>query len=672
MKIGIGLSIAGGATTVGSWVLRDETGAQAIVDADFANNRYWFNGASYNTYADFATAIALTTTVDADGAYRNSYGKLIQATVNTPRLDHDADGTPRGLALDGARINKVTARKHNPTDTTNVTLDNATNGLATLTVVQDVAALAAAGLDLLCTNGNVYQLDNSLGDDDALATLTTVGNTNAHSFQAFVRAGGSGSDPSLGLNQVAGTEAFDNTAYELVKAENITPSDSARVPSITAPAGRIVWFILPCLEEATFSSRYPIPGSTTASVTVSADQPRGGPTGGLPFTGFNASEGTFVVKGQTYSPEAVIKTFFELNNNATSERLLLYNDGAGNHTFVVTDGGAAQASITRPAAAAGTTFRGAVAYKANDFAHGIDGGAPGTDTTGTVPAPDRFYLGHRVSSGSPLYGHIERWTYFDRRISDARIMEVTADPGPFDVFLVIGQSNALAGKTLDSSTDVSGPRVFQWGRHEAGKVIPGHEPLQHNEDAVRTDSIGFAVAFAREWYVPNALEEGRSVLLVPAAKGGTGFTNGWSVGDTLYTEAIASANAALASHPENRLVGVFWQGGEAQADTGWTENQYTAELDAMIAGMRASITGAANVPFIVGGMVPGWVAADAGRQPVQDALADTPNRVANTGYADPETPTVLEDDSDSDLIHYGAADQRTLGERYWNALEPLL
>ncbi len=241
------------------------------------------------------------------------------------------------------------------------------------------------------------------------------------------------------------------------------------------------------------------------------------------------------------------------------------------------------------------------------------------------------------------------------------------------MFLIAGQSNTLAGKTKSAAIDIAGPRLYQWGRHgeNAGKIVGGGEPLEHNEASVRQTEIGFAVAFARDFYIPQALTAGRDVLLVAAGKGSTSFSNGWAVGGSLYLAAIASANAAMASHPENAFKGILWHQGES--DTPATEAEYAADLDPMIAGMRAGITGATNVPFIVGGMVPAWVAADvANRQGVQDALIATPGRVSNTGYANPSLPTVLENDADADLIHYGAEDQRLLGGRYWTALEPLL
>ena len=73
-----------------------------------------------------------------------------------------------------------------------------------------------------------------------------------------------------------------------------------------------------------------------------------------------------------------------------------------------------------------------------------------------------------------------------------------------------------------------------------------------------------------------------------------------------------------------------------------------------------------TTPFIVGGMVPAWVAGDANRQTVQAALADTPNRVSGTAFV--ESSGLV---PQADGIHFDAASLRILGSRYFTALEAL-
>jgi hypothetical protein len=124
---------------------------------------------------------------------------------------------------------------------------------------------------------------------------------------------------------------------------------------------------------------------------------------------------------------------------------------------------------------------------------------------------------------------------------------------------------------------------------------------------------------------------------------------------------------ALAKYPNSVFKGILWMQGEYDATAGWTQTQYANALDAMVAGFRTDF---GNMPIIVGGMAPGWVAADATRQPVQNALIATPNRLSNSGYANPSSPTDISLDIAS-TVHYSATDQRIFGGRFWTAYSSL-
>lgn len=66
------------------------------------------------------------------------------------------------------------------------------------------------------------------------------------------------------------------------------------------------------------------------------------------------------------------------------------------------------------------------------------------------------------------------------------------------------------------------------------------------------------------------------------------------------------------------------------------------------------------------GMRPGWIAVDAGtRQPIQDALADTPNRKYLCAYVNPSASPAI--GSVGTGVHYLAAEQRLMGERAFEA-----
>ena len=173
------------------------------------------------------------------------------------------DSTFLGFLNEPARTNKVTCRKHNPVDTTNVTKSG--DAASVLSVVDDVAALTAAGLIGICTNGKVYKLDNSLGTAPANVDLAgQVGSINPTvlSVHAYVTAG----TGRLTDNGEGTTTTISNTTPYQRWLKEYTPVSTARQLRIKAMANSVVYFILPGAEEGAFATST-IPGDTLAAVT---------------------------------------------------------------------------------------------------------------------------------------------------------------------------------------------------------------------------------------------------------------------------------------------------------------------------------------------------------------------------------------------------------------------
>jgi len=161
--------------------------------------------------------------------------------------------------------------------------------------------------------------------------------------------------------------------------------------------------------------------TTTATATRAADVAL---VSGANFSSWwNPTEGTFVFEGDAAAASDSHRGF-SVNDGTSSNRMMM----AANNTLslYVAAGGAAQVSITTTAPAARTTFKRAVAYKANDFAASHNGAAAVTDTSGTVPTVDRLYLGYDTSGGVQLNGHIRSLTYYPKRLSDAQLATLSA------------------------------------------------------------------------------------------------------------------------------------------------------------------------------------------------------------------------------------------------------
>jgi len=177
--------------------------------------------------------------------------KTIRTLTGSKTVYADADPTVwKRATVNPTRTNKCTCRKINPVGTSGVVKSG--DAAAVLSVVDDSIALAAAGLDKVCTSGKVYKLDNSGGSTDAFAECQgTAGNTNPHTSSAYVRGSG-----VVGIRKtnIAGAGEFSasltSTFTRIADAGNAAATVS--VCAVRAALGAIAYFILPQLEEGAF------------------------------------------------------------------------------------------------------------------------------------------------------------------------------------------------------------------------------------------------------------------------------------------------------------------------------------------------------------------------------------------------------------------------------------
>jgi hypothetical protein len=242
------------------------------------------------------------------------------------------------------------------------------------------------------------------------------------------------------------------------------------------------------------------------------------------------------------------------------------------------------------------------------------------------------------------------------------------EESPYDIILIAGQSNTHQGIGYDPFLDSPDERIKQLGRAASHNmhVIPGSEPLEHwtSQDG----EIGFGLTFAKE-YADKYLVDGRKVLIIPCGRGQTGFAaHDWNRGDAMYTDAVNRTAHALSLNKDNKLVAILWHQGEN--DIGWPG--YQAALDSTIVNLRRDINRDQNTLFIVGGMVPYFVAQDSLALVGQLVIAHVPKRMGSTGYASPYYPFEIHKDDDTFLpMHYDAKGQRILGKRYFNVFDSL-
>ena len=254
-----------------------------------------------------------------------------------------------GLGVWEARTNKCTNFNANPTDLTGMSKSG--DAAATLTVVDDVAALEAAGLQGLCTSGKVYALNNSAGSANAFVDISGVtGNTNAHSLSIFMRA--LAGSPGIRYNGV--TYGSPVAAYTRLLAENITATSGNRF-AVIAPPGAVAHFILNQLEEGSFATAPIVVQGLPATRTAVAQSVSGL---NLPPVGYIYAEWVQPIIQTT------TRTYVWSVKESTNDRLrLAASDGFGSSVIAATLGdGTAISSLYFSAPAAGTLNRALMAY----------------------------------------------------------------------------------------------------------------------------------------------------------------------------------------------------------------------------------------------------------------------------------------------------------------------
>ncbi|APD06339.1 hypothetical protein UJ101_00802 [Flavobacteriaceae bacterium UJ101] len=253
--------------------------------------------------------------------------------------------------------------------------------------------------------------------------------------------------------------------------------------------------------------------------------------------------------------------------------------------------------------------------------------------------------------------------------STRKINNVEESCSGFDIILLMGQSNTHYGAYKDKTIDTVHSKVYQLKRYDNFNY--SIQPITTYLDNWTRDQnkISFSTTFAN-LYTNKYLKSNRRTLIIPCGWAGTSINGYWRKGDRLYEDAIKRVNYVLDIFPGSILVATLWHQGEA--DVG--NRNYQTQLDTMIQNFRndLNIDYASTVPFILGGMVPFWVDQQPLRQQQNNIIKDTPNRVPNTGYADPRSPCVIQKTNNYvDDIHFDAKGQREMGRRYFNIFETM-
>lgn len=367
----------------------------------------------------------VTFTRASTATYFDSAGVMQTAGINEPRYDYDPDTLAyRGLLVEEQRTNL-------------------------LTYSADFSNAAWPTWDYVITANDIAAPDGTTTADKITATATPAALTRAftatstsHAFSIYIKYGttpASSNDIAIRNNTTATILASMSFAgAQIISSNSIreTLSDGWYRITVWATTGITVgdnlglyfgatgaitdgqyWYVWGGqLEAGSFATSY-IP-TTSAAVTRAADT---AVVSDLTDIGYNASEGTLYVEGYTAPGIGASNiSLVSVNDNTANELIALRHlSGGTTHDFAVVDGGVTQVDTAGVSVTASSAIKAAIAWKANDFAQSVNGGAAQTDATGTIPTVDRLTFG-------AFNGRLKTLRYYPRRLSNAELQELTA------------------------------------------------------------------------------------------------------------------------------------------------------------------------------------------------------------------------------------------------------
>lgn len=372
----------------------------------------------------------LTFTRASTATYIGSDGLLKTAAVDVPRFDYDPVTLAcKGLLIEGSRTNLL-LRSEEFSDAAwvkgNSTIDPnsiaaPTGALTADTLVANSTSIPVLSQGFSITSGTSYTASCFFKKKDVSRVAILF-------FGVDFNSGGANLTTTFDLDTGTITAQGHTTAtitnagggwYRCTVAHLATATKTATVQicrfdgaSTTSGFGTYVWGAV-CGPGAFPTSYIP---TTTAAVTRAADVCL---MTGTNFTRwFNPLEGTFVVEFGPVNGTVVFGVGDTFNN-------CLYLTVPG--SVLVQSGGVQVVALSVGSVASGG--RVSSAYKANDFAVSYNGGAVATDNSGAVPLSTvRLAVGSNpwgADGGNSLFGPVGRLRYYPRRLSNARLQELS-------------------------------------------------------------------------------------------------------------------------------------------------------------------------------------------------------------------------------------------------------
>jgi hypothetical protein len=285
---------------------------------------------------------------------------------------------------------------------------------ATLSVVDDSAALEAAGLSNWCNSGKVYKLDNSAGAALSFVSISgSTGNTNNHSVSLTAKGTGR-------LYIDSAFTAITGSAYTRFKLENTPSTATFRVVTIRAEIGSIVYFILPQLEE--------LPYATSPILCAGVATARAADVLTHPASGYlTAAQGTiscWVKVNTAIQSDTNFHFMFYEETALNVNQIAMYKTNVANRWFLTTRNAAGTASTINVLNALSDGWHMFTAVWGGSFPLlYIDGVLAGTAASNNIPSAvaTNMYIGSSNTGVSQVDMPIDQLRIYNRVLTQDEI-----------------------------------------------------------------------------------------------------------------------------------------------------------------------------------------------------------------------------------------------------------
>jgi len=193
------------------------------------------------------------------------------------------------------------------------------------------------------------------------------------------------------------------------------------------------------------------------------------------------------------------------------------------------------------------------------------------------------------------------------------------------------------------------------------------------ENVWESNTVGnLALTFAERYVNDGRLTDGRKLLILSAAVGGTGFCdNRWGKNDDLFLTMTEMIKTALSLNPANKTTAFLWHQGETDTANPDRDTHYN-NLTYLVQSVRKTAKNE-TLPFIAGDFVQQWKQKNIEAcTPIITAIKDVCTDIGYSAFV--ETDGLTSNDNilgNGDDIHFSREALYALGYRYFDAFKKI-